>query len=385
LSGRLSERPTTASSGIAELDDTLGGLFWGDNVVWEFDDPEERPPFWRAIADTAASFDTATAVAVRMTPGETTEAMGLGFEIVDAREGSPLDSPELLRDAIVGRSDTSRRDLLLIDAFEALIERWGPGGAWRFFSQTCPQLLGLGAIAHWSYLRTPSATDLRRRIGEVTQCVISVGGGDLRISKAVGRAPGAEGSVFRYDVLDGRPRLEVAPAAGRLGTALTAVRRERRLTQAQLAEIAGVSASAISQAERGKRGLSLETLLDLSGKLGVTLDELLRGKDVRGYRLSRRDDPRIPALDRVAPLLDDPLAGLRVYAIRLSPGATVDPDFVHKGSELVIVASGLVQVRLEDTGPVLRAGETLVADTTTVQGWRNMSDTEAVVFWVLRD
>jgi quercetin dioxygenase-like cupin family protein len=146
-----------------------------------------------------------------------------------------------------------------------------------------------------------------------------------------------------------------------------------------------VSASAISQAERGKRGLSVETLLDLSGRLGVSLDELLRGGGAPGHRLSRRDDPRASAVDRVAPLLDDPGALLRAYVVRLGPDGSATPDFAHKGAELVVVASGLVQVQLDGASPVLRAGESLVADAAGVRGWRNMVDTESVVYWILRD
>ena len=36
------------STGIPELDLILGGLFWGDNVVWELDGPQ-APPFYAAI------------------------------------------------------------------------------------------------------------------------------------------------------------------------------------------------------------------------------------------------------------------------------------------------------------------------------------------------
>ena len=36
------------STGIAELDLVLGGLFWGDNVVWELDGTDAHP-FYAAI------------------------------------------------------------------------------------------------------------------------------------------------------------------------------------------------------------------------------------------------------------------------------------------------------------------------------------------------
>ena len=34
--------PLPASTGVAELDGVLGGLFWGDNVLWEASGPLAR-------------------------------------------------------------------------------------------------------------------------------------------------------------------------------------------------------------------------------------------------------------------------------------------------------------------------------------------------------
>ena len=111
----------------------------------------------------------------------------------------------------------------------------------------------------------------------------------------------------------------------------------------------------------------------------------MRGDVAPGYRLARRDDPRHAETDRPVPLLDDPRAGLRAYLVRLSPGATATPGFSHKGVELVTVATGLVQVQTATGGPVLRQGEALIAERSGGSGWRNLSDREAIVFWVLHD
>ena len=165
--------------------------------------------------------------------------------------------------------------------------RWGRETAGRFFSRCCPLLLGLGAIAYWSLTAARHTPALRRKIEGITQCVIDVGDGRLRIAKAEGRPPGVEGSVFRYELEDGLPVLEAAPAAARLGAALRGLRivappqpgrprpARRRLAERDLAGRAG------------RRGLSLETLLDLAAKLNITLDELLRGEVARRATGSR--------------------------------------------------------------------------------------------------
>src|SRR4051794_15449069 len=378
------ELRSTATTGVDDLDRALNGLFWGDNVVFAADDAADVEPFFLAVAAKAPLYTASAFVTLVREPAELAEAYP-GVDLIDAREDGPLAQPRPLLDAIAERCTGAPRQLLLFDSIEAMSERWGRETAGRFFSRGCPLLLGLGAIAYWSLPAARHTPALRREIEGITQCVLDVGDGRLRITKAEGRPPGVEGSVFRYDVQDGLPVLEAAPAAARLGAALRSLRIARHLSQSDLARLAGVSPSAISQAERGRRGLSLETLLDLTGRLNITLDELLRGELAPGYRLARRDDPRHAESDRPVPLLDDPHAGLRAYLVRLSPGGSATPDFAHKGVEVVNVATGLVQVLLASGGPVLRQGEALIADRSGVTGWRNLSDREAIVFWVLHD
>jgi transcriptional regulator with XRE-family HTH domain len=384
MSSSASHPPAIATTGVEELDRALNGLYWGDNVVFDAEVAEEVAPFYTAVAAQSARYEGSAFVSLAREP-DALVAEYPGFDVIDAREGGPLAQPGALLDAVARHCVGKPRQLLLFDSLEIMSARWGRETAGRFFSRCCPLLLGLGAIAYWSLTAARHTPVLRRQIEGITQCVLDVGDGRLRIAKAEGRPPGVEGSVFRYHVQEGLPVLEAAPAAARLGAALRSLRTARHLSQSDLARLAGVSPSAISQAERGRRGLSLETLLDLTGRLNITLDELLRGEVAPGYRLARRDDPRHAESDRPVPLLDDPRAGLRAYLVRLSPGGTASPDFSHKGVELVTVAAGLVQVQLASGSPVLRQGEALIADTSGVAGWRNLGDREALVFWILHD
>jgi transcriptional regulator with XRE-family HTH domain len=371
------------STGIAELDHALGGLFWGDNVVFEVADPPAAEPFYRAAAAVEEHYDQRLYVALS---GESTELRG--FDVIDARPGSELSQPAPLFRAIVERCRRGERSLVLFEAMETMIVRWGADVTARFFAHCCPQLLELGAIAYWSVPSGALYPSLRRTIEEVTQCVLDVGDSRLRVAKAEGRPPGIEGSVFRYRDVDGLPALTPAPVAARIGVALRAARTQRQLSQSDLARLAGVSPSAISQAERGKRGLSLETLLELTGNLNMSVDELLRGEVVAGYRLGHRHHPRARRVDnghQPLPLLDAPTAGLRAYLVHLPPRQAGSPHLAHKGTELVAVANGLVQIILGNGRLVLRRGEVLLVDATTIEGWRNLGPSEATLFWILRD
>ena len=374
----------TASSGVPELDEALGGLYWGDNVVWQTDERGDVGPFYEAVAKTAASYHSAAIVTVARDPAEVSAAYP-GLTVVDARPSTSLGQPGPLLATLAEVSENERRALVLFESLDAMAANWGSDTARRFFTRTCPMLLELSAIAYWSFTPSAHPATTRREIEDTTQCVIAIGDGRLRIGKAEGRPSGVQGSVFRFRVDDGTVTLERAPGAARLGAALLALRTNRGLSQAAVARLAGVSPSAISQAERGQRGLSLETLLELTGNLGITLDELLRGEVAPGYRLARRHDPLERVAGRTLPLLDDPAAGLRAYLVRLERGGAATPEFAHKGVELVAVAQGLVQVVLPTGRPVLREGETLLVERSGVASWRNLGDRQATLFWILRD
>ena len=372
-----------AATGIPELDDALGGLFWGDNVVFDVPDGVAAAPFYRAIAASDVSYDRR--VWVRL---EDQSPIYEGFDVIDARPESKLAAPAPLLHAVFERCQDSGRNLLLFDGLAAMSARWGTAVAARFFARCCPQLLELGAIAYWFMPASDDYLALHQTVEQVTQIVFRLAPGRLRVAKADGRPPGIEGSVFRCSESDGLPVLTAAPIVARIGAALRAARLQRSLSQSDLARLAGVSPSAISQAERGQRGLSLETVLELSAKLNVTLDDLLRGEVATGYRLGRRGHPpRRRAAEGGTPLalLDDPDAGVRAYLVRLPRGGSTEPHVSHKGVELVAVASGLIQVLLATGRPVLRTGEVLLVEEATIAGWRNLGLGEASLFWILRD
>jgi transcriptional regulator with XRE-family HTH domain len=376
----------SAGTGVAELDRALGGLYWGDNVVWVWEGGavSSQGAFYNAIARRREDFGGTGYIVASSDPAEV-QARWPWIEILDARMGAPAASPRGLLEVVRRFCVRTRRPLLLFDSLEALSGRWGIRIASDFFGRCCPMLLDLGAIAYWSVPGASQYRTLQREIEQITQCIIVVGEGRVRISKAEGRPPGAQGQLFRYSVQDGTPQLQPAQAVARVGAALRAYRLRRELSQSDLARLAGVSPSAISQVERGERGLSLETLLGLAGRLNITLDELLGGEVTPDYRIGRRRRLDDVSAGSVLPLLDDAEAGMRAYLVSMPRSATVEAPFTHKGAELVGVVSGLVQVVLGSGRPVLRRGETLLASRRGIDAWRNVGESDAQCLWVLRD
>jgi transcriptional regulator with XRE-family HTH domain len=374
--------PQTVSTGVPQLDTALGGLYRGDNVVWELDDGGMLEPFVAGLLRDREQFDRIVFVRFEG-DGEDLRARHPDAEILDARRGSALADPGPLLAAVREHARVPHA-VMIFDSLDALSARWGDRMTQRFFTRACPMLLDLWAVAYWSLTPSQHSAVLRQAVDAVTQCVLVLDGDQLRIAKAEGRPPGVQGSVFYVHPSGSHAELEGAPTAARLGAALRAIRIQRHLSQGELGELAGVSASAISRVERGRRGLALDTLLKLTARLNMTIDELLRGEIALGYRLARVPE-RGNRAEQLFPLLDDPHVGLRVHLSHLSPGQSARPDAPHDGVELVAVGTGLVQVTLPTGRPVLRQGESLLVEWGGDVGWRNIGEDDALVFWVLHD
>jgi transcriptional regulator with XRE-family HTH domain len=264
-----------------------------------------------------------------------------------------------------------------------MVEAWGVELARGFFARCCPMLLELGAIAYWSMdlRRTPEV--VQRTVGSVTQCMLCLDRHSVRIMKAEGREPSVTGSLLHRDSADADPVVTEAEVIERVAASLRAVRRPRNITQQKLAELAGVTASAISQAERAERGLSLATLVRLSSRLGVTLDELLRGDDPSTYRIGRRvGDPRLGP-DREMLLVGGLSSDVAIDLVHLGPREAGAPREGLDGRAIIAVSRGLVQIGIGDQTPAIRDGEVLLTDRAAVRDWRNLGDREAVLFWIV--
>jgi transcriptional regulator with XRE-family HTH domain len=372
-----------ASTGHADLDEVLGGLLPGDNVVWVTTSDGPFAALERSfLVEGLRHGEPCLYVTTGRSPATLRSHVGEGLEVFDARPGHPLADPTALERKVIDYAGRAP-GRIVFDNLDAFVRRWGRRRALALFSRACPQLYDFGALAYWRGSRPVLGTALLDGITKVTQCVLDLSGSHLRIAKAEGR-PATTGRLLHVRPgPDGIPSFEPERALGRLAEGLRRLRQERHLSQADLARLAGVSPSAISQAEAGHRGLSLETLLVLAERTGIGLDDLLALRGTGDYILARRD--RLGPRQRHVALLDDPDVGLRAYLIQLGPAERSTPPVSHKGVELVLVAAGLIQAELGTGSPVLRAGDAVLAVRASVVAWRNLLGEPASLFWIIRD
>jgi transcriptional regulator with XRE-family HTH domain len=370
-------------SGVPDLDEVLDGLLLGDNIVWVVEDTEVMAYLEDALLGEAVRRRQRCVYVTA-----STDPIGLrgrfdpAVTIVDARPRGTHANAAVLEAAVIEAAGGTPPGCVVVDGLDRLARRWGPERAAGFFSRVCPRLFDLGALAYWRAPRKRLGRSFIDELTQVTQCVLEVADHHLRVIKAEGRRASVQGRLLRLRLEDGTIRLEDDRALGRVGRGLERLRHERNLTQTELARVLNVTPSAISQAESGRRGLSLDTLLVLAERFGVSLDELLSSAPASGYVLARHQRASTAT---TSPLLDDPKVGLRAYIVRLPPGESATPEIQHKGPELVLVAKGLVQVTIGADTPVMRAGDAALATRVAVSGWRNLINEPALLFWVLRD
>src|SRR5688500_1922723 len=203
------------SSGIPDLDDLLGGLLTGDNVVWVTASQGVITAIERAfLVEGLNRGEPCTYVTTEIAPTRLRSELGEALRVLDARPGRALADPTDLETRML---DEARRapGRIVVDSLDTFVRRSGRPRALGLFSRTCPQLYDIGALAYWRVSRTVAGAALIDSITKVTQCVLDLGGGHLRVVKAEGR-PGVAGRRLQVRVgPDGTPRL--ARGKGRRG------------------------------------------------------------------------------------------------------------------------------------------------------------------------
>ena len=163
-----------------------------------------------------------------------------------------------------------------------------------------------------------------------------------------------------------------------VGPRLRALRLEKEMTLADLAESTGVSTSTLSRLESGGRRPTLELLLPIARVHGVALDDLV------GTRSP--EDPRVPqrAVTRggmtMVPL-SQRAGGLQAYKLTIPPGKRrrrPDPQ-THEGYEWLYVLDGRLRMVLGDLDLVVTPGEVVEFDTRTPH-WFGGADERRVEF-----
>lgn len=173
-----------------------------------------------------------------------------------------------------------------------------------------------------------------------------------------------------------------------LGARLRQLRKERALSQRDLADLAAISANAISLIERDETSPSVATLQNLAAALNVKMSYFFDGESARSILHAAAADraaitgrgARIEGLRERLPDQE-----LEPFFVSLDPGAgSGDRLVAHAGHELVYCLRGAVEYHIDDEVVELQAGDFLLFEGALPHQWRNSGDKPAQLLLVLQ-
>lgn len=159
---------------------------------------------------------------------------------------------------------------------------------------------------------------------------------------------------------------------GLMGNTLKSLRKERKLTLKDLAEKTGVSISFLSQVERGKSSVTLESLKKMADALGVNPSVFFAKDDLQDDLNTRRE--RFYYKDLSDGIQD---ANFSPILVTLQPGENEGNAFSHGGHEFLFVVEGLLTVEVDGKQLKLSEQQSILFDAHKTHYWFN--HTEQVV------
>ncbi|MCO6050495.1 cupin domain-containing protein [Mesorhizobium sp. RP14(2022)] len=177
-----------------------------------------------------------------------------------------------------------------------------------------------------------------------------------------------------------------------LGVRIRELRQARKMTLADLAAASGISIGTLSQVERDLVSPTVRTLFTLGDALGVSAAWLIDPSGEEG-----RSDPYVVSADKrqaflrseglrkdlISPLASRKLKGFYLV-IEAGTGSGPAP-YVHKGEEIGLVMSGVLELVIEGRSRVLREGDCFSFPSGLPHSFLNVGTTQCVVFWVNAD
>ena len=173
-----------------------------------------------------------------------------------------------------------------------------------------------------------------------------------------------------------------------LGGRLHEFRVARGLSLREIARRSGLTASFISQVERGRASPSIASLARLAEALGVTVGQLFEGTPAPGrmVRLDQRKRVRLRGLGELDEYVTaDPAGMLQITVTTFEVGGrSADAPFVHDSDEeVVLLLEGSLEVEVGGERYGLDAGDAVTYSARTPHVARNIGQVPARAIFVL--
>lgn len=173
-----------------------------------------------------------------------------------------------------------------------------------------------------------------------------------------------------------------------LGERLRQLRTERRLSQRDLAQLAGISTNSVSLIEREEISPSVSTLQSLAGALNIKVSYFFDDEYSGDVLLVKgHERPVITGNGLVIEGVGKRLQGQEVepFLVTLEPHAmSGERQVVHPGQEFICCQAGKVEYLIDGQTYLVEKGDFLIFEATLPHIWRNPFDERAVFILVIQ-
>ena len=423
------------STGISYLDNLLGGLRPGDNIVWE----TEAGTYIDLFAEKFIHYSLTLArsvvyVSFNRSPmtmsqkfkgfpnlqnltfvdcftsgkGDNDQTFSRFYSMHrDSFEHSvvQIEQPEDISNfkEVLNRIEEEKGEgtRYIFDSLTGMQALWNDEtNTYQFFTYACPRLFDLKTVAYWILEKEAHTSVFLANLRHVTQIAIDLSCQNeqlfLKVRKAEGRTSPSLYKPQKFEMWDDSivfrqaERREIID----LGSKVKALRQRCGLSQKELAKRTGHSASFISQLERNLISPSIDSLAQLSEKLNVQLayffpqqTRLVSNTIIcrKNQRTDYTPDSSVTSDVKCQRLTSD-TSNRRMEAliITIPEGVHISGHlFPHKGDELIMVTKGELEITIKNQKYILREGDTVYISSVVPKYWRNVGEVSAQAIWVL--
>lgn len=167
---------------------------------------------------------------------------------------------------------------------------------------------------------------------------------------------------------------------------LRELRKKKGLTIEELARSSQVSASLISQIERGRVDPTLGTFWKLCQSLGVSIQNFFEAKESQVVVTPpERKIIQLPNSNVKYQLLSPNLQGdIEFLLVEIEPGDKIDTELItHEGEECGFLISGELHVHLGDTTYLLKEGDSICFKSTIPHRFENRGPVLSRSIWAM--
>ena len=174
-----------------------------------------------------------------------------------------------------------------------------------------------------------------------------------------------------------------------LGRRIRRIRQEKNLTLKQIEAKVGVSATHISEIERGKTSPTIGALEKISTALEVPPSHLIDIPPVAEFRSRRRAElPSLHMRDGSVHIQSvtsrEATSEMSIFFATIEGSGVVDTVVGHRGEEFCYVLHGFLEVSVDGQPHVLRRGDSIHFKASQTHHVRNLSSEPVRTLWAVR-